>query len=124
MFNNMIFNRRDLSDDDYVDLIRNRDRTLSRIWWLWLVLVALCLGTLIYFRYASIEIIQDLGSTDTTGGFILGAVFGFLYVGICTAGAVSLRKYLESRSGHRTERLLLKYYEELKNIEEDRGGKG
>jgi len=113
----MFKNHKNLSDDEYVEMIRKRDRVLRKLWWMWLALGILVIVCLIIFSYSLETIRESFGPDDTLtiGGFILGALFGFMYAGIWVQGAIALKNYVDSRSGYRTERLLLRYYDELKN---------
>ncbi|TLD72556.1 hypothetical protein FEM03_00325 [Phragmitibacter flavus] len=51
------------------------------------------------------------------GGLALGGMFGFMFVLTAAQAALSLKYWIDSRSGYRTERLMLQYYDTLKDKE-------
>ena len=106
-----------LSDDEYVEKIRNQDHTRRRLWWLWPVLFVGMSYGLIVFSY----IIEKFAANFTGekkllySCLCLGVIYG---VGLCVTAAQTaliIRKWIEARHGFRTERLMLKYHDEFKN---------
>ena len=113
----MIFRRKTLSDDDYVEKLRKQDRSFRRIRWIWPILFSLSIGGLYYFG----ELVKSFPGPVPEiksvyySGFALGAIFGFIFVGAAAQTGIALKHWLDARSGFRTERLLLQYHDQLKN---------
>ncbi len=111
---------RHLSDQAYVEEIRKRDYTFRRIRWIWAVLLVLSLVAMFIFN-DFIQGINDSFPESEAGldrGLILGAIFGFMFAMLASQAGHCFNEWLDARNGYRTERLLLKYYDELKGKEQ------
>ena len=117
----MLQRHQDLTDEEYIELLRTQDKKITKYWWIWLALVIVIAGCLIYFVdfFNSLVASFDLNETYTTAGFILGTFLGFVFAGLRVQAAFSLKNFMDARSGYRTERLLLKYYDESKKNRSD-----
>lgn len=105
-----------LSDDEYVEWVRRRDRSARRFQWFWLGLFIAMVAGLVACALLPARI--PVGPWDPTGtgyiygGFFVGVPLGIVFgVVAVQAGAVA-RRWLDARNGSRTERLLLKYHDE------------
>ena len=49
-------------------------------------------------------------------GFALGITFGFILIMILFQAAHCFKQWLNARTGYKVEKLMLKYYDELKEI--------
>ena len=113
----MIVLQKTLSDDDYVEKIRKKDRANRRIGWIWPILFILWLSGLFYFSVLVKSFpgrIPEIKS-GYYSGFALGVTFGLVFVSIVIQMGVVLKHWLNSRSGFRTERLLIQYHDRLKS---------
>lgn len=117
----MTFRRKALSDEEYVEKVRKGDRTIRRIRWIWPLLF---IG-LICCLFAFLELIPRLAAqTDKVtgdgsfyGGLALGAMFGLLFVFTAAQAGHAIKEWLDARRGFRTERLMLRYHDELQGKE-------
>jgi len=111
--------KRTLSDDEYIELIRKRDRVFRRMRWVWFGLLVALLAVLFWFNHTVQKISAKLGEDrgDYSEGMFLGICFGFLFVIICAQAAMTLKCWLDSRHGFRTERLLILYHDRVVEME-------
>lgn len=111
--------KRTLSDDEYIELIRKRDLVFRRIRWVWLGLLVALVVVLFWFNHSVQKISAKLGEDqgDYPAGLFLGICFGFLFVVISAQAAMTLKHWLDSRHGFRTERLLILYHDRLVGME-------
>lgn len=110
-----MFRRRQLSDTEYVEQVRKRDRTIRRMRWLWPLLLLAMLCCLLWLA----ELVQTIPDEKMLVyvGLLLGASFGFIFSIVAAHAALCVKQWIEARHGFRTERLMLKYYDELNNKE-------
>jgi len=105
-----------MSDEEYVELIRKKDRAVRRMMWVWLVLAVpfvaifavwarLALGGVEHLPYAAQTVVV---------GLVLGATMGLTCAVILGNLALCIWNFWEARVGNRTERLMLKYHDELR----------
>jgi hypothetical protein len=117
----MIFQRKTLSDDEYIDLLRKRHRAFRRMGWISLGLFVAMIGVLLQF----VSTIQKYSASlpeDESGyraGLVLGICFGFMFVIFTAQAGFTLKNWIESRNGFRAERLLIQYYDRLKGLESE-----
>lgn len=100
-----------LTDEQYIEKIRKRVNTVNQFRWFWPVLfLAVFFGI---FKFANlIQKIVPNPDNKTKLGFMLGIVFGMSIIFIAGQAALCLKNWWEAYHGWRTERLLLKYYDE------------
>jgi hypothetical protein len=113
----MIFQRKKLSDEEYVEWIRKQHRGFRRIRWIWLVLL-LCWISCLYFIASIIQSAATFIPNNEVlfyGGFAMGTILGFMFLCFAGQAGATLKKWFEAHSGFRTERLLLKYHDQLKD---------
>jgi len=102
---------RQLSDEEYIAKIRKSVNTVNRFRWFWPILFLSLFACLIKF----VDLIQKIvpnPDNHTVTGFTLGIIFGIFIVFTTAQAAHCLRNWWEAYRGWRTERLLLKYYDE------------
>lgn len=111
----MIFRKKRLSDNEYVELIRKRDRVFRKWRWVWFVLMIAAFVTMFFFNHMVQRISSEPGidRDKYDAGMFLGITFGFFWVLICVNATVTLWNWIQAKSGFRTERLLLEYYDKV-----------
>ena len=100
-----------LTDEQYIEKIRKRVNTVNRFRWFWPILLLAVFFCIIKF----VDLIQKIDpnpDNKTVLGFTLGIVFGIFTVFTVAQAAHCLRTWWKAYHGWRTERLLLKYYDE------------
>jgi|GEM_PF-1665356 len=115
----MMMRRRQVSDEEYVEKVRKQDRTIRRMWWLWPVLLFATLYCLIRYAGSVQDITADfqLEKKMVYAGLFLGTTFGFMLSMIAIQSGMCIKQWIDARKGFRTERLMLKYHDELKQKE-------
>jgi hypothetical protein len=115
----MIFQKKALSDDEYIEQVRKRDRVFRRMRWVWFGLLVALVVVLFCFSHTVQKISAELGEDrgDYSAGLFLGICFGFLFVMISAQAAIALKHWLDSRHGFRTERLLILYHDRVVEME-------
>ena len=110
-----MFKRKQLSDAEYVEKIRKRDHTLRRMWWIWPILLFATLYVLIRFGDFIQRFMSDFPVEKQMmySGLFLGMMFGFTLSVIALQAGVCIKHWIDARQGFRTERLMLKYHDEL-----------
>lgn len=115
----MTFHKGPLLDEEYVEKIRGHVRLFRRMHWVWLALfLALCC-CLVSFVGLFQRVAADIPSDRSAfyAGLALGGIFGFMFVVTAAQAGFSLKCWIDSRSGYRTERLMLQFYGKLKEKE-------
>ena len=111
-----MFKRKALTDEEYVEQIRRNDCVFRAFRWGWFVLLIASVGCLFGFMWVIRSFTAD--STDARQtiyvGLALRGIFGFLFVIIAAQAANCLKQWHNARHGFRTERLMLKYHDQLK----------
>jgi hypothetical protein len=102
---------RHLSDEAYIEKIRKKVNTVNRLRWLWPILFFCLFACLIWFIELMTEI-EPNPDKYTVLGFTTGIIFGLFFLFTTAQAAECLRNWWEAYRGWRTERLLLKYYDE------------
>lgn len=104
-----------LSDDEYIEMIRKRDRIFRRTRWIWVGLLVALIVVLFWFNRTVQKISAKMGEdqAEYSAGFFLGISFGFVFVMVSAQAAMALKHWLDSRHGFRTERLLILYHARL-----------
>lgn len=111
-----MFRRTQLSDAEYAEKIRKRDRSMRRMWWIWPILLLAMLYILVRFG----DFIQDFTADFPVekkmvyAGIFLGVTFGLMLSVIALHAGLCIKHWIDARQGFRTERLMLKYHDELK----------
>jgi len=115
----MIFQKKALSDDDYIDMLRKRDRLFRRMRWVWFGSLVALAGTLLLLSRVVLEFTATVPENERGHwtGLVLGFGFGFMFVILCAQAGKTLNNWTESRNGFRTERLLIQYHDRLKELE-------
>jgi len=115
----MTFHKRPLPDEEYVEKIRRHDRLFRRMRWIWLALFLGLICCLVSFAGLVQRVAADIpnGRSMFNGGLALGGMFGFMFVVTGAQAVLTLKHWIDSRSGYRTERLMLQYYDKLKDKE-------
>ena len=110
-----MFRRKQLSDAEYVEKIRKRDRTLRRLWWIWPILFLAILYILVRFGDFIQEFIADfpVEKKMVYAGLFLGMTFGLILSMLALHAGICIKHWIDARQGYRTERLMLKYHDEL-----------
>jgi len=111
----MKFWRKTLSDEEYVEQIRKRDRIFRWMQWIWPVLLIALVCCLFSFAGLIQKFAADI-PTDRAmfyGGLVLGGLFGFMFIMTAAQAGLALKQWIEARRGFRTERLLLQYHDRL-----------
>jgi hypothetical protein len=115
----MIFIDKHLSDVEYVERVRKRIRSFEHLRWIWPVLlvgvfVLLCnLGVLLH-KCASLFSVDQAGLLN---GLILGTVIGVVFGTIAIQTGLCLKNWNDARRGFRTERLMLRLYDDKRERE-------
>ncbi len=111
----MIFFKKKLSDDEYVEQVRKRDLAGRRLQWVWLILFLVSI-----FALKNFPDLIDRWSGLLNGknkfvfaGIFLGFTFGLMLATIVVQTGICLKLWINARTGFRTERLMLKYHDEL-----------
>lgn len=117
----MIFQRKTLSDAEYIDLLRKRDRVFRRMGWVSLGLFVAIFGVLLQFVYKIQKYSGSLPEDESgyRAGLVLGICLGLMFVIFTAHAGITLKNWIESRHGFRTERLLIQYHDRLKEIESE-----
>lgn len=116
-----IFRRDKLTDEEFVEKVRKEERNLRRFWWIWPLL-------LVAFVYATVQfafVVHGFADTATSYGVGVeerlvylavanGFMFGLLFFMFAFNAGQCLRQWHAWRHGRKTERLLLKYYDEAR----------
>jgi hypothetical protein len=113
----MIFRREKMSDEEYVESVRKLDKQLRRGQWLWPVLLIFMFCFLFYLG-SKLPDLMDLVPNEKkmkVAGMILGAIFGFALMQTAYGVGIFIKHWMEARNGFRTERLMLKYHDEVVN---------
>jgi type VI protein secretion system component VasK len=111
----MKFWKKVVSDEEYVEQIRKRDRIFRWMQWIWPVLLI----ALVCCLFSIAGLIQKFAADIPTdravfyGGLVLGALFGFMFIMTAAQAGLALKQWIEARTGFRTERLLLQYHDRL-----------
>ena len=110
----MIFRHEEPTDEQYVETIRKQYHTLRRTQWLWPILF-------ICFIWCIIKLSLIVGEpsgldTESYHGFAVGVILGMFFCVIALQSGLTLKQWHDVRHGFRTERLLLKYHDELKDV--------
>ena len=109
--------RKPLSDDDYVARIRKRDLAFRRSRWAYPVAFVVFVGALCYVAIEFRGVFQfSEGSRLALVGFLAGVLYAGMLLFLWWATIDCVIEWVRARGGHRTERLLLKYYDELKRM--------
>ncbi len=110
----MIWKRKHLSDDEYVEQIRKRDRQFRRMRWFWPLLAIAMIYILTDIASLVSSITKDftMDQQVVATGLIFGGMFGMLFAVVCMQTGLCIKHWLDVRTGFRTERLLLKYHDE------------
>ena len=118
--------RQRLTDAEYVERVRKQDRTRRRMWWLWPALLVAMFYALSQF----VGIIQRFTAGFPTEKKLLyfalglGVIFGVVLCFIAAQTAIFIKNWIDARQGFRTERLMLKYHDELLEKEDSEKTKG
>ena len=113
-----MFRRKQLTDAEYVEQVRRRDRTLRRMWWMWPLLL---LATL-YCLMRGFDLVHGLSADFPVEkqivytGVLLGVLYGFVLSMLAFQAGHCIKQWVDARKGFRTERLMLKYHDELKGM--------
>ena len=115
----MIFQKRARSDDDYIEMLRKRDRVYRRMGWISLGLFVAMVGVLLQFVYKIQKYSGSLPEDESgyRAGLVLGICLGFMFAIFAAQAGFALKNWIESRHGFRTERLLIQYHDRLKELE-------
>ncbi len=109
------FMRKPISDEKYVEQIRKQDHLLRRMWWLGpvgLLVMLYCLirlADIVEGLTAHLQLERKL----VYAGLLLGVSFGLLLTSIAVQTGNFIKHWIDTRHGFRTERLMLKYHDEL-----------
>lgn len=111
----MIFCRKALSDEEYVERVRKRDRVFRRMRWIWpaLFLFWVCCFCILAGFMQRFTADIPIDRAIFYGGLLLGAVFGFMFVMFAAHAGLAVKEWIDARSGFRTERLMLQYHDKL-----------
>ena len=112
----MIWKRKHLSDEEYVEQIRKRDWQFRRWRWLWPLLALAMIYILADISRLVASITKDFSMDRqlVAAGLIFGGMFGMMFAVVCMQAGLVLKQWFDARNGFRTERLLLKYHDELR----------
>jgi len=106
-----------LTDDEYVGWIKEKDRNVRRSRWVHPVCLLVNVGV-IYLVARNFSFVLELPQSSCLAvlAFVAGVLYGgvLLFLLFSTIGAVMA--WWDVRNGHRTERLLLRYYDENRKI--------
>ena len=111
---------RHLSDEEYIERIRKKVITVQRFRWLWPVLF-LCLFAILIQFIEFFQKIEPKPDNSKTMGFLTGMTFGMFLLFAAAQAADCLRNWWESYRGWRTERLMLKYHDEIQTNQRGHG---
>jgi hypothetical protein len=101
-----------LSDAEYIEKMRKKVNTVYRLRWFWPIMFLCYFGLFIWCTTVFDRVIPK-PDHNQVWGFVFGAIMG-LGFGLTTAMAgFCILHWWEAYRGWRTERLLLKYYDEL-----------
>ncbi len=107
--------RRTLSDDDYVAQVRKRDLAFRRSRWAYPVALLVATGAVCAVAIGFRGLVQlSEGSRLALVGFLAGVLYAGMLLFFLLGTIACLIEWGRARRGDRTERLLLKYYDELK----------
>jgi len=99
-----------ISDEEYVEKTRKKVKAVHRLRWLWPSIFLCYFGLFIWF----VEITERPEPDQyELFGFVSGAITGLGFCFTTVMAGSCLRNWWDSYRGWRTERLLLKYYDEL-----------
>ncbi len=105
--------RRDASDVEVVEAVRDNIKKMHKMRWFWQVTAILmaCLG--IKFGDLFLSYVRTLPEAKQMGyyGFFTGIIFGFMFCVTMAQAALAVFHWLDWKWGHRTERLMLKYFD-------------
>ena len=119
----MMIGWKQVSDDEYVEQVRKQDRTIRRMWWLWPVLLFGMLYGLIRVAGFVKAITADFSHKEMIyAGLLFGVTFGLMISMIAIQSGMCIKQWIDARKGFRTERLMLKYHDELKQKETPNAG--
>jgi len=102
---------RQISDEEYVEKTRKKVKSVHRLRWLWPSFFLCYFGLFIWFLQIS-EQVEPKPDHYEVWGFVSGAIMGLGFGFTTFAAGICLRNWWDSYRGWRTERLLLKYYDE------------
>jgi hypothetical protein len=106
-----------LSDDEYVARLRQNDRNIRRARWIYPVCLVVNVGV-VYVVATNFRFLLDL-SKETRIAFLAfagGTVYAGALLFFLFATIDSIIGWLKVENGYRTERLLLKYYDESQKM--------
>ena len=114
-----IFRRKQIPDEQYVERFRKYDRSIRKMQWIWPILAAAMICLLIAFLVLIAEFFRNFPSDREMlySGLILGIVFGLMISGLIVGAVRCISNWFDARGGFRAERLMLKYYDLLKQME-------
>ena len=106
---------RRLSDEDYVARVRKRDRDVRRTQWTWPILLVVMFYCLAQGPHLVLQYTHDapVSKQYAYTMLALGAIYGCFLLVVAAQAAAVVWKWIESRRGFRTERLMLRYHDEL-----------
>ena len=111
-----MFREKKLTDEQYVERIRQKDRFVRKTIWMWplvLILFVICTVMLVDIVHKVINTVPVERGIQIAG-LALAAVFGFFLGFLVHQAGFSIKRWLDAKAGFRTERLMLKYHDELK----------
>lgn len=114
---NIFSSRKKMSDIEYVKHIREQCQAKRKIRWIWLALalgMAYCVTEVWGMVQAFIEDFPE-EKKFIYYGLSIGAAYGFLFTVLLGQAAFNLKIWIDQAQGNRTEMLMLKYYDKLKN---------
>jgi hypothetical protein len=100
-----------LSETEYIAKIRKKVNTVHRLRWLWPTLFLCYFGLFIWF-IENLERFEIKPDQYKVYGFVSGVIAGLFFCFTAFQAVYCLRYWWEAYRGWRTERLLLKYYDE------------
>lgn len=114
----MPLSKREITDDEYVDHVRRALAQPMRYNWLFLLQMLIVLWILIYLGWQMAAAMQTPRSDGSAFqlGVILGIGFGLGAAIVLYHVFRYLRHWADVRSGFRTQRLLVQYYDRLHKL--------